>query len=550
MRKKSFTKVLATLMAVTIFAAGCGSGNGGGSTSTPASDKSAANTAAESDGGTGSEEREMEGNLYLTGLPIVKEKETITILIDSTGDPDNMELFKMFEEQTNVHVEWLVYPNDIATEKKNLMYSSGDYPDAVGGWLLKDIDINQYALNDDVFVEVGDLIDKYAPRITEVFDNFPGARSSITAPDGNIYTIPLIGPQAGTRFVMHINQEWLDTLNLDMPKDTEELYEVLKAFKEKDPNGNGKADEIPFSTVGANIGRIYGWFGLPDETIHIQMQDGQPVFTAGTEGFKNATKYFARLFDEGLLDLELFTHDAAQYNAKGKTEDALYGVFEDWSGPTVVGTDRYNEMYTALPVLPSPDCDNPTYRQGDSWVFRTQFAITSAAGNPATIIRWLDFLYEEDNSLQVYMGKYGVIYDRAEDGTITLIDPPEGETIESMRNLSTISSLPLAIMPDIYNQLPKNVEELNKNSIDALYAPYIVPERMPSYWLTAEESDAVSTIQTDLDKFVKDKRAAWITGQSDIDAEWEDYLAQLDKLGLQKYMEVYTDAIMRSLASE
>lgn len=544
MRRKRLVKTVAALMSVAILVTGCGS-NGketSGNNPNQGTEQGPTGKTTVDDNG-----REMEGNLYLTGLPIVKEKETISILIDSTTDPETMELFKEFEKKTNVKVEWQAYPTDITTEKKDLMYSSGDYPDAVGGWLLKEIDINKYALNDDVYIPVDKLIAKYAPRITYVLDNFPGARSAVTAPDGKIYTIPLIAPQPATRFVMHINQNWLNKLNLEMPSNTDELYTVLKAFKEQDPNGNGKADEIPFSTVGSVIGRIYGWFGLPDETIHIQMQNGAPVFTAGTEGFKNATKYFAKLFREGLIDPELFTHDMAQYNAKGKTEDALYGVFEDWSGANVVGAERYDSDYTALPVLSSPECDEPTYRQGDSWIFKTQFAITSAAGNPATIIRWLDFLYEEDNSIQVMMGKYGTIYDRAEDGKFTLINPPAGETIDTMRYRSTLTNLPYAIMPEVFAQFPKNSDELNKIKIDELYAPYIVKEKMPSYWLTAEESQEITTIQTDIDKYVKDKRASWITGQADIDVEWEDYLKQLNELGLEKYMEVYTTAIMRSI---
>lgn len=544
MRKKRLIKTVAALMSVAIIATGCGSKGketAGNNANQGTEQGSSGETTVDDDG------REMEGNLYLTGLPIVKEQETISILIDSTTDPETMELFKEFEKLTNVKVEWQAYPTDITTEKKDLMYASGDYPDAVGGWLLKEIDINKYALNDDVYVPVDELIEKYAPRISYVLDNFPGARSAVTAPDGKIYTIPLIAPQPATRFVMHINQDWLNKVSLPMPSNTDELYTVLKAFKEKDPNGNGKADEIPFSTVGSVIGRVYGWFGLPDETIHIQMQDGAPVFTAGTEGFKNATKYFAKLFNEGLVDPELFTHDSAQYNAKGKTEDALYGVYEDWSGTNVVGSERYFSDYAALPVLSSPECDEPTYRQGDSWVFKTQFAITAAAGNPATIIRWLDFLYEEDNSVQVMMGKYGCIYDRAEDGSFTLIDPPAGETIDSMRYRNTLTNLPYAIMPEVFAQFPKNNEELNKIKIDELYAPYIVKEKMPNYWLTAEESQEISTIQTDIDKYVKDKRASWITGQADIDVEWEDYLKQLNALGLEKYMEVYTTAIMRSV---
>lgn len=545
--KQNRKRILVLLLAFAIIASLAACSQTPGTTDTPSTttpDGTATTDPAGTDGG-----REMVGNMYVEGLPIVEEKESFSLLIDTDGIPDQMQLFKDFEEQTNVKVEWLAYPNDIATEKMNLMYSSGDYPDAVGGWLVKDEHINKYALNDDVFIPVDDLYAKYAPRITYVLDNFDGARAAVTAPDGHIYTAPLIAPQPATRFVLHINQTWLNNVGMSMPSNTDELYEVLKAFKTQDPNGNGKADEIPFSTIGTNIGRIYGWFGLPDETIHFQRdpKTGEPVFTGNTEGWKNATKYFAKLFAEGLLDPELFTHDNAQYLAKGKTEDALYGVFEDWSGPNVTGNERYEADYTALPVLKSPGVDNPTYRQGDNWVFRTQFAITSNAKNPATIVRWLDHLYEDENSVQVKMGIYGSVFNKEADGSYTLVELPAGETTDTVIYKNSLPNLPYAVMPDTFAKFPKSVEELNKNAIDELYGPNIVPYKMPVYWLTSEESDRISTIQADIDKYLKDRRAAWITGQADIDAEWDSYLAQLKVLGLDEYIDVFTTAINRSL---
>lgn len=548
---KLFTKralVLALALAVILGCAACGTSPApAGSSSAPAASGGSA-PAASTDPGDG---RAMEGNLYLEGLPIVKEKESFSILIDTDANPADMAILQDIEAATNVSIEWQAYATDIATEKMNLMYSSGEYPDVVSGWLLKDEHINKYGLNDDVFIPVDALYDSYAPRINYVLDNFPGARSAVTAPDGHIYTAPLISPQPATRFVMHINKTWLEKVGMPMPTSTDELYEVLKAFKTQDPNGNGKADEIPFSTVGTNIGRIYGWFGLPDETIHFQRDPstGEPVFTGNTEGWKNATKYFAKLFAEGLLDPEVFTHDNAQYQAKGKTADALYGVYEDWGGPNTVGLERYQEDYTALPVLKSPGVNNPTYRQGDVWIYRTQLAITSAAKNPATIVRWLDYLYEEDISVQVRMAKYGTIYERNADGSFTFIDPPAGETIDTLRYKHTLTNLAYGIMPEVNALFPKSAEELNKDAIDELYAPNIVPFKMPVYWLTAEESESISTIQADIDRYLKDRRAAWITGQADIDAEWDSYQAQLKTLGLDQYIEVFTTAINRSLAA-
>ena len=78
----------------------------------------------------------------------------------------------------------------------------------------------------------------------------------ITAPDGHIYSFPWIEELGAGKESIHsvndfpwINVEWLNKLGLKMPTTTEELKQVLIAFKTKDPNGNGKADEIPMSFI-------------------------------------------------------------------------------------------------------------------------------------------------------------------------------------------------------------------------------------------------------------------------------------------------------------
>ena len=78
----------------------------------------------------------------------------------------------------------------------------------------------------------------------------------ITATDGHIYAFPWIEELGAGKENIHsidtfpwINVEWLNNLGLDMPTNAEELKEVLLAFKNDDPNGNGQADEIPLSFI-------------------------------------------------------------------------------------------------------------------------------------------------------------------------------------------------------------------------------------------------------------------------------------------------------------
>ena len=85
---------------------------------------------------------------------------------------------------------------------------------------------------------------------------YPLFRQTMTSSDGKIYALGTISisPTAGP-FKMRINKTWLTKLGLKLPQTIDDFEAALKAFVTKDPNGNGKADEIPFNPM-------YGTDGL------------------------------------------------------------------------------------------------------------------------------------------------------------------------------------------------------------------------------------------------------------------------------------------------
>ncbi|MGV2788079.1 ABC transporter substrate-binding protein, partial [Clostridium perfringens] len=127
---------------------------------------------------------------------------------------------------------------------------------------------------DGTILPLEDLIDQYAPNLKALLDRRPDIKSSITAPDGHIYGLPSWEENnLGTNPFFHvINKKWLDKLGLKMPQTLDEYTEALAAFKTQDPNGNGKADEIPLSFMHMqwcmDIAGIFGAFGLPDNMEH------------------------------------------------------------------------------------------------------------------------------------------------------------------------------------------------------------------------------------------------------------------------------------------
>lgn len=65
--------------------------------------------------------------------------------------------------------------------------------------------------------------------------------------------------EPGYGFSWLIRKDWLDNLHLSVPTTWDEFNDVLQAFKDRDPNGNGKNDEVPFT---GDISRLRYLFGI------------------------------------------------------------------------------------------------------------------------------------------------------------------------------------------------------------------------------------------------------------------------------------------------
>ena len=249
--KKVLSSDLSTAMLLSVMA-GCSSGNSSSGSSAPASGSGSVSASAPSSSGSGSG-----SGLSAPGeFPITQTPVTLSIVTpDATylSDFNENEFTKWYEEKTNVHVEYTSVPAQSKKEKINLLLASGDYPDIIMNCGLTTADEVTYGTQ-KVFQSLNSLIDEHGFYIKDVFEqqaNLPGA---ITSPDGNIYALPNINDAFHTRHTYRawINTGWLEKLGLAVPTTTDEFYNVLKAFKEQDPNGNGKADEIPMTGCNKN----------------------------------------------------------------------------------------------------------------------------------------------------------------------------------------------------------------------------------------------------------------------------------------------------------
>lgn len=220
------------------------------------------------------------------------------------------------------------------------MFASGEMPDiiltGVSSGNRYDKATEQALGEQGLVLSLNDYLDTVSVGYKQAFEEIDGLKEYITTPDGNIYSLPNIDGSLHVQYNMKlwINTQWLDNLGLDMPTTTEEFYEVMKAFKEKDANGNGDPnDEIPLSTVTSGAGtQLDGFlmnpFQLTSETNKLYVDNGKVTFAPAQEGYKEGLKYLNQLYAEGLLNPESFTQDKNnQVNVNEAGDECVIGAF-------------------------------------------------------------------------------------------------------------------------------------------------------------------------------------------------------------------------------
>lgn len=503
---------------------------------------------------------ESTDNINKTGMPIANEPVHLKGLVakyELVKDWNEHKGLKDYEAKSNVIIDWDSVPQNTFEERRNLLFASNDLPDFVMRAMLSPQLITSYAAAGQI-IPLDDLIDAgYAPNLSALMEANDGIRKSITSADGHIYSLPNISEADGRIASSWINKEWLDKLGLEMPTTMDEFYEVLKAFKEQDPNGNGIADELPISGYKENnssgnefFRSFYGSWGFGGNSgiiaPYMDVDDeGKVRYIATDDTFKDMLTFFNKLWAEGLIDKEIFSQDMNQEVAK--IDEERVGYVAKGNNNLWMGDNRSH--YVQNPVFKAIDGD--VYWTGVSPKVRDlgSFVITSKNPNPAATLRWADYFLSEEGTALARLGIQDVTYTIDGDGFYKLKDEfsnnPNGLTVDEALAEYTIfqgGNIPQRVTQNVDQSaavLPEMIA--NKDVI----RPFLVPDEklmIPNF--TEEENIQLGTYATDIEAFTDEQIVKFITGARPI-GEWEAFVETLGKMKLDKYLAIYQAAYDR-----
>ena len=567
MSKEKIRRIFAGLLAGALLAtaAGC-SGNASSGTGSPGGES------------TGGEEKNT--NFNESGWPVVNEPVTLKVYgsrnSESPEDWNDYIVIQEMEEVTNVHFEFELVESSTYAEKKSVKLGSGDYPDIIKDGLSA-TEIIRYS-NDGILIPLEEMQEKYCPNLMKKMESDYGklvaVKACTTLPDGHRYTMPTSGiaPWIGLNRIGAINTDWLKAVGMEMPTTLDEFAEVLRAFKTKDPNGNGQADEIPLSWQGAVMGTNGAWdFGLnwlgdsfqcPSPQSLMNVKDGKVYFVATTEEYKNFIKWLHGLYSEGLLDDTGFSQTADQYSAKLTSETPVVGVASVWEiGDNFATYDAYNHYAYLDPMTglnglePTPYC-SPYDTDPGRW------AVTKACPYPEVAVRVADYFYEDDMRAFEWMeDRYGDKVDAEQqirlvpctecnNGEAYMVaDPPEGVNTQTFRmQCCPASSFPYIMPTEAYEKYHHlhYTDEKSQKIREIRASDNVDQEVLPALLYTTEESDIVNQVQADLITNANRMTAEWVVNGK-IDEEWDSYIETLNGIGLQDMLKAMQAAYDRFL---
>lgn len=531
------------MTAIIISATACGNAT------LPASSQAANSTASSSVGVTSGSADVLAAQSG--SFPIVKEPIEITamgLVSPQGGDHNDTYCWTEYEKMTNIKITWENIPTDAKDERISVALASNQLPDMLYGLGIKGVDVAKYG-GYGTFMPLEDLIDQYGYHFQRVMEEYPEIRKGITMPDGHIYSLPHVktGPLMKNN-MLFINPIWLENVHMETPTNLDEYTEVLRAFRDQDANGNGDpTDEVPLAfRTGHLIQTMQTFFGLGTRGVRHKYVDVDPEgtlrFMPTSPQYKDMVTYLNMLYNEKLLDNEVFTMSSSRDIVAKLTQD-IVGSHADYSsnaGP------KMQEIYRVLPLMDNFYGEKTWTRTEPTVATLGAFLLSSSTKYAPELMKWIDYFYSEDGQIMYNLGIEGVTFEVTPEGeyqyTELFTNNPDGLTVTQVRTKYMGFQAAAGIQSDKYYKSG----ETHWTSQEGLphYQDYIGESIWPEFPMDPDEVEEFGALISDIGAYSDEGFAGFVTGKKPI-SEWDSYVAEFDKLNVDRLLEIYENISSR-----
>lgn len=576
MKKK---RILALFLAAAMILAATGCGSTENKEESKSENKPSSESSSKS-----TEQSEPEEELYynVEGYPICDEPITLSIML-----PDYTNV--LVEDTKRVQTDW--YAEKLGIELEVIPYTTESYATQLSLRLaednLPDL-VSQSGFNKSVITEYGEqgyLLDlsqylHLMPNLQAVFEENPDYKSFVSTESGAIYGLFPFAP--GLTFARcYFNHSYMENLDLEIPRTVDELYDVLKAFKEEDANGNGDPnDEIPMQyTMNTSYVDTYLFnaFGMNPQNTNVPVdldESGKVRLTFMTENYKAYLQFMHKLYSEELIDQECYS--TTEDIVKQKYKEELIGFGGELAPYITRGTqdEPYGVVQIAYPM--TSDYNDEAFISESAQATDTcKFFVSANCQYPEAVARFIDFMFTFEGAMSQYYGVEGITYELKDiegtafremsylkDGEYAEMSNDEFKTKVCVANCA-IDFSSIALVPGsnlsqgigVYIDYVKKYQagEIDDATYEELRLKYgwgFQRAEMevasgaetrgvyPTLAYTSEDAKKRTEVLNAITTYLADAKAQFIIGGLDFETDWDSYIAELNKMGAQELLAI------------
>ena len=475
---------------------------------------------------------------------------------------DKAHNYLLFEELTGVDIDWQI----MASEQVPLLF--------VGNSELPDIFMNAAGLNINNMNEYGaagklvnildeEILNKM-PNLKAAYEADPKLFDAVKDPNGNAYAFPAyyytltMGSQQ-----IFIRTDMTKKAGIEkLPNTVEGFLEMCETLKNFYADVEGY---VPMVTNGVgglnyNTGAFAAMF-FPAFGEYIKAGlgitlDGSTVYAGfATEQFKLYLDFMNTCFEKGYLDPNCYSSESNTHKAmmiEGKTTmnpNGTYMLPENFYSGNI-------EDFQTVPPMTS------AYQSEARWAFPNRyrsstFAISSSCKDIDAACAFFDAMYApEENplkdengvkawSVSLWLGELGEDFEMNKEEKTYAVLPHEGyDTGAAWLTANSHSNAQYMEWPYV-EMAGTGLTTKALGQRDTLYPYGVAVQEISLLILNQDEQDTYNDCWVDINNKVTEMAAAFITGQADLEKDWDTYISDLESMGLQDVLDVYQAALDR-----
>lgn len=454
--------------------------------------------------------------------------------------PNDFPFFQNLSQDTGVDFEFTSISMMATSEQFNLAVASQSFPDIIASPSTYSGSMDD-AIENDVFMDVTDLLPEYAPHYLALLED-PDIRRDAVSQEGRVAVFWEIAKEpfpANTGLV--VRQDWLDEIGMEVPGTYDELHDVLLAFKEK------LGAESPLFNDGGTLYKpLTAGYDFQSGFCDI---DGEAVYCATADGFKDYILMLNQWYSEGLIHPDFYVYEENSVDISNERTRLVntnnVGVWSNWCEDLAnyeVNDPDY-KLTAMLNPKQSPEDEihlcvgiDPMVSPMGGWALSTNIPEEEVP----VALQVLDYLYSEEGSLMANWGREG--------DTFTYVDGVPRYTDVLMNNPDYATNMAIGIYCVFRGPILSDLSRFNQNVVGTLkeycdvWAAQDNSYEIPTVSMDAADSERYNALLTDIETMLDENLPKFVIGDRPL-SEFDAFMADLEQIGLQEMIDLEQKAL-------